>query len=110
MPRPSVPRSLPAFIQPMLACRGTAFDDDAYLFEIKWNGIRMLAFVDTPGYRLMNRRAVDTTSRYPEFACLAGLPTGTVLDGEMVVLRNGQPDLDLLQSRDKTRSALKTRT
>ena len=53
MPRPSAPRSLPAFIQPMLACRGTAFDDDAYLFEIKWNGIRMLAFLETPCYRLM---------------------------------------------------------
>jgi len=110
MNRPSAARSLPAFIKPMLASLGTAFDDDTYLFEVKWNGIRMLAFVDTPGYRLMNRHAVDTTSRYPEFAFLAGLPTGIVLDGEMVVLRDGQPDLALLQGRDKTRSALKTRT
>ena len=101
---------LPTFIDPMLASRGTAFDDDAYLFEIKWDGIRMPAFVETQGYRLMNRHAVDTTSRYPEFAFLAGLPSGTVLDGEMIVLRDGQPDLALLQGRDKTRSALKTRT
>ena len=106
MNRPSAARSLPAFIKPMLASLGTAFDDDTYLFEVKWNGIRMLAFVDTPGSRLMNRHAVDTTSRYPECAFLAGLPTGIVLDGEMVVLRDGQPDLALLQGRDKTRSAL----
>jgi len=110
MTRPSPRRSLPTFIKPMLASSGTAFDDDAYLFEIKWNGIRMLAFLETPCYRLVNRHAIDTTSRYPEFAFLTGLPAGTVLDGEMVVFRDGQPDLARLQGRDKTRSALKTRT
>jgi bifunctional non-homologous end joining protein LigD len=110
MTRPSPSQSLPAFIQPMLASSGTAFDDDTYLFEIKWNGMRMLAFLETPGYRLLNRHGIDTTSRYPEFAFLAGLPPGTLLDGEMVVFRDGQPDLPLLQGRDKTRSALKTRT
>jgi len=93
MPRPSPRRSLPTFIKPMLASSGTAFDDDAYLFEIKWNGIRMLAFLETPCYRLMNRHGIDTTSRYPEFAFLAELPPGTVLDGEVVVFRDGQPDL-----------------
>ena len=110
MTGPFTPRTLPAFIKPMLASRGTPFDDESCLFEIKWNGIRMLAFVETPGYRLVNRHAVDTTSRYPEFAVLAELPSGTVLNGEMVVFRDGQPDLALLQGRDKTRSALKTRT
>jgi ATP-dependent DNA ligase len=94
----------------MLASSGTVFDDDSYLFEVKWNGIRMLAFLETSGYRLVNRHGIDTTSRYPEFAFLAGLPPGTLLDGEMVVFRAGQPDLALLQGRDKTRSALKTRT
>jgi hypothetical protein len=80
MPRPSPRRSLPTFLQPMLASRGTAFDDDAYLFEVKWNGMRMLAFRERSGYRLMNRHGIDTTSRY-------------LLDGEMVVFRDGQPDL-----------------
>jgi len=34
MTRPSPSPSLPAFVQPMLASRGTAFDDDSYLFEV----------------------------------------------------------------------------
>ena len=110
MTRPSPHRSLPAFIPPMLASRGTAFDDDAYLFEVKWNGMRMLAFRERSCYRLVNRHGIDTTSRYPEFAFLNGLLPGTVLDGEMVVFRDGQLDLARLQGRDKTRSALKTRT
>ena len=102
--------SLPAFIEPMLATRGQPFDSQDYLFEIKWDGIRMLAFIDPEGYRLMNRHGVNTTERYPEFAFLAGLPPGTILDGEMVVFHNGKPDFGLVQGRDKTRSALKIRS
>ena len=52
----------------------------------------------------------NTTVRYPEFDFLVRLPSGTILDGEMVVLRHGQPDFALVQSRDKTRSSLKIRT
>ena len=58
----------------------------------------------------MNRHGIDTTERYPEFAFLADLPPGTILDGEMVVFRNGKPDFGLVQGRDKTRSALKIRS
>ena len=38
--------SLPAFVEPMLATRGQPFDSHDYLFEIEWDGIRMLAFID----------------------------------------------------------------
>ena len=102
--------SLPAFIKPMLAVRGQPFDNDDFLFEVKWDGIRMLAFIEADGYRLMNRHRVDVTTRYPEFDFLVGLSPGTILDGEMVVLRGGKPDFALVQSRDKTRSLLKIRT
>lgn len=102
--------ALPVFIKPMLAKRGEPFDDDNYLFEIKWDGIRMLAFINADGYRLMNRHGVDTTARFPEFAFLAGLPPGTIIDGEMVALRDGKPDFALVLSRDKTSSPLRIRT
>src|ERR1700722_117513 len=98
------PLTLPSFIKPMLATRGLPFDDDDYLFEIKWDCMRMLAFIEACSYRLMNRHGRDATARFPEFAFLAQLAPGTVLDGEMVVLRDGKPDFGLLQSRDKTRS------
>lgn len=101
---------LPRFIKPMLATSGTAFDDDKFLFEIKWDGMRMLAFLEPAGHRLMNRHGIDATARYPEFDFLAELDPGAILDGEMVVLRGGKPDFALLQSRDKTRSPLKIRT
>ena len=37
---------LPQFIEPMHAKLGEAFDSDDYLFELKWDGMRTLAFID----------------------------------------------------------------
>jgi ATP-dependent DNA ligase len=102
--------ALPSVIKPMRATSGRPFDDENFLFEIKWDGMRMLAFIEAGGYRLLNRHGRDATARFPEFAFLTKLAPGTILDGEMMVLRDGTPDFALLQSRDKTRSALKIRT
>ena len=109
---PSTPRTLqplPAFVPPMLAQPGSPFDSDQHLFEIKWDGTRMLAFVDDAGYRLSNRHRGDRTEQYPEFAFLAQASTGTILDGEMVVLHDGQPDFRRLLSRDQARRPLTIR-
>src|SRR4051812_44351163 len=100
-------RELPAFVEPMLARAGGPFDSDRHLFEIKWDGTRALAFVDRRGHQLLNRRRIDMTDRYPEFAFLAGLDKGTIIDGEIVVLRGGKPDFNALQKRDHSRSKRK---
>lgn len=108
--RPSAapaPALLPQFIPPMLAESGQPFDSDKYSFEIKWDGTRAVAYIDRPGgYRLLNRRRVDVTSRYPELEVLGSLPPGTVLDGEIVMLKDGKPDFDALQGREHSRNAM----
>lgn len=101
---------LPRFIAPMLSKPGSAFDSPDYFFEIKWDGTRVLAFIEDGGYRLVNRRQLDMTERYPEFAFLRGLPPGIIFDGEVVVLKGGKPDFGLLQSREQARTPLKIRT
>jgi DNA ligase D-like protein (predicted ligase) len=93
----------------MLAKPGQPFDDPGYLFEIKWDGTRGLAFIEHDGYRLINRRRIDMTDRYPEFAFLGELQPGTIFDGEVVVLRDGKPDFSLLESREHSRSPFKIR-
>ncbi len=103
-------KELPAFVSPMLARASEPFDSDHFLFELKWDGIRALVFRDRGGYRIRNRHGVDVTCRYPEFDCFTGLERGAVLDGEIVVLRDGKPDFSLVQSRDKSASALRQRT
>jgi ATP-dependent DNA ligase len=91
----------------MLAKPGVPFDSQEHLFELKWDGTRALAFVDSRSYRLVNRHRADVTDRYPELGFLNDLPTGIVLDGEVVVLRQGKPDFGLLLSRNQARASLK---
>jgi DNA ligase D-like protein (predicted ligase) len=105
---PADPRRLPAFIDPMLARASKPFDSPDYLFEIKWDGTRALCFRDGAGVRLVNRRNVEISGRYPELVeALNVLPAGTVLDGEVVVLKGGKPDFAALQSREHTATPAK---
>ncbi len=95
--------SLPDFVPPMLATLGRPFDSDEHLYEIKWDGLRCLAFVDDDGWRLRSRRDREMTPRYPELAFLEQVPTGTLLDGELVVLADGRPDFSSALSREQAR-------
>lgn len=101
--------SLPKFIEPMLSQAGEAFDSDDHLFEIKWDGTRGLAFIEGGRCRLLNRRRVDMTDRYPDLEFLAGLDDGTVLDGEVIVMVGGKPDFQSLQSREQAQNPRKIR-
>lgn len=109
MARKQHDRPLPTFIAPMLAKPGQPFDSDDYFFEVKWDGTRVICFIEDAGYRLVNRRRADLTPRYPEFDTLRELPAGTVLDGEVVLLKGGKPDFHLLMSREQARATIKIR-
>ena len=100
---------LPAFIPPMLAKIGKPFDDPAWLFEIKWDGTRALAFAEGGEYRLLNRKKNDAKPRYPELAELASLPDGTVLDGEITVLVDGRPSFHGMLQREQARGDARVR-
>ena len=94
---------LPDFVPPMLCKQGQAFDSDEHLFEIKWDGTRILA-IRGDELVLINRRRNLKTSNYPELDVLEGLPQGTILDGEVVVLRDGKPDFEAMLQRDQARA------
>src|SRR5262249_50756917 len=53
---------------PMLAVPAAPFDSTEYSFEVKWDGVRALAAVETTGWRLWGRQRADYTARYPELA------------------------------------------
>ena len=91
--------TLPQSIAPMLARPGNPFDSADHLFEVKWDGMRALAYVDAGGYRIVSHHGNDITDQFPELGSLGRLPAGTVLDGELVVLRDGKPSFSLLQTR-----------
>jgi ATP-dependent DNA ligase len=84
----------------MLAVPAAPFDSTEYGFEIKWDGIRALAAVETSAWRLWGRRQADYTDRYPELEVLRRLPAGTLVDGELVAFDDeSRPDLPRLLRR-----------
>jgi bifunctional non-homologous end joining protein LigD len=109
MNRKTVANQLPRFVAPMLAKPGRPFDSADHLFEIKWDGTRMLAAIDRGGYRLVNRHGRERTAQYPEFECLREFPAGMILDGEMIVLEGGKPAFGKLLTREQTQDPLKIR-
>ncbi len=91
---------LPAFVEPMLATPGEPFDSPDFLFEIKWDGYRAIVRRDATGCRLWSRNRNDLTDQFPELlSSAASLPVGSILDGEIVILRDGVPDFGALQRR-----------
>ena len=100
--------SLPDFVPPMLAELGREpFDSDEHLFEIKWDGIRALSFVEAGGLRAYTRNANELHGRYPELDMLRSLEPGCVLDGELVVLVDGKPHFSSVLQREQARAPLK---
>ncbi len=94
---------LPRAIKPMLARNGgEPFDGAGYGFEVKWDGIRCLIVADG-ATRLQNRHLRNVTGQFPELDFPA-LPPGTVIDGEIVVLKAGVPSFYALQRRSQLQS------
>lgn len=93
---------LSRLVPPMMAVlrRELPADDERWAFELKWDGVRAVAYVKDGGVALMSRNDLDMSRSYPELAALGGMVTEPViLDGEIVALRDGRPDFGLLQSR-----------
>ena len=95
----TIAENRPTAVRPMLARRSVPFDSDRHLFELKWDGVRALAFVGDSDYRLVSRWGHEITARFPELDGLSGLPRGTLIDGELIALKDAQPHLGSLQSR-----------
>lgn len=88
--------------KPMLATLTDGpFKNDAYIFEPKLDGIRILAYLKGPDVRLLSRNGLDVTKKFPEIVReLASLDIDCVLDGELVALNEkGVPSFELLQAR-----------
>jgi bifunctional non-homologous end joining protein LigD len=93
---------MPTNVQPMLATPGELPDDvDRWALELKWDGVRAIVYVSGGKVRVVGRRGIEATGRYPELQTLADLlPDQTaVLDGEIVAFDEGRPSFERLQQR-----------
>jgi bifunctional non-homologous end joining protein LigD len=105
---PPLATSRPGFpqrIEPMLATLTTVEEfgpEEGWAFEMKWDGVRVVAYLGDGRVELRSRRGRDDTAAYADVAeALQTLDVrSAVLDGEVVVLdADGRPSFGLLQSR-----------
>jgi bifunctional non-homologous end joining protein LigD len=98
-----MPDPMPERIVPMLArLSKLPRGDGGWGYEIKWDGVRAIAYVTRDGVRLESRNLNDVTPRYPEVAGIRDAldPHEVVLDGEVVAFdERGRPSFERLQGR-----------
>jgi bifunctional non-homologous end joining protein LigD len=92
---------MPANLRPMLATLvDKPFDRAGWLFEVKWDGYRIIAAVGGGKARLYSRNGLSFSGRYPPIvAALEKLEHEAILDGEVVVVDEyGHSDFEALQN------------
>jgi bifunctional non-homologous end joining protein LigD len=97
---PGESRKLSNYIRPMLAKEtDTPFDDEEWIFEIKWDGYRAIAEVKKSEVRLYSRNGNLFNASYPVIVAeLQKMKISAVLDGEVVALdKDENPNFQLLQ-------------
>ncbi|MGB9205084.1 MAG: non-homologous end-joining DNA ligase [Terriglobales bacterium] len=96
-------KPMPTVIHPMLATSAAkAFNDSDWLFEIKWDGYRAVAFLEEGRVRLVSRNQNDLTEQFSELKSLPQFVKvqRAILDGEIVALDDeGRPSFSLMQQR-----------
>ncbi len=99
----AVRKPMPSKIHPMLATAiEKPFDSIEWLFEIKWDGYRAVAFIDGGQVRLVSRNQNDLSAQFPELSPLPKFVKAkrAILDGEVVALDDqGRPSFSLMQQR-----------
>jgi bifunctional non-homologous end joining protein LigD len=86
----------------MKATSGPLPTGDQWIYEAKWDGMRVLTEVAPDGLRAWSSRGLDAGPSFPELRALAGAlaPVEATLDGEVVALdADGRPSFERLQHR-----------
>ena len=95
---------MPTLIEPMLAQIGDQIPESAdWLYEIKWDGVRALAFIDGDSVRITGRKGTSIGAQYPEVTAALGQAvkaSSAILDGEIAALdEKGRPSFERIQPR-----------
>ncbi|MBM3292436.1 hypothetical protein FJY84_07125 [Candidatus Bathyarchaeota archaeon] len=92
--------------KPMLANSiETPFDAPDWIFEVKWDGIRAIAYVNEV-LSLKSRNGKELINNFPELSELLNLTSNVVLDGEIIVMRDGRSDFQEVVHRNQLSNRL----
>jgi len=88
-------------IKPMLIGENQeAFDSPDYIYELKLDGHRCIAYLDKDSTDIRNKRDVKLISKVPELSNIhKQVKKRCILDGELIVIKDGRPDFFEIQRR-----------
>ena len=106
--RPAISAEKLSFVEPMYARTVQQLpEDDAWTYEVKFDGHRALAGRDSTGVTLWSRRGNFFTDQFPHLAkACEHLPPDTLLDGEIVAFKDGRISFNLLQRHRSAAQAI----
>ena len=96
-------------IRPMLiGTEGQPFDSDEYIYELKLDGERCIAYLDRDKTILKNKRNILMLPKVPELAEIhKNVNVRCILDGELAVIKDGRPDFFEIQGRSMMSNPVK---
>lgn len=78
-------------------------NEKGMVYQVKWDGVRMLSFVAAGNVVLQNRRGRIKTETFPELKTLGTASHQPfILDGEVVALKDGSPNFSAILKRNFT--------
>lgn len=88
-------------VKPMLiGVESDPFDSENHIFELKLDGVRCIAYLDSSGTELRNKKNIWISSLYPELSQLhVQANKRCILDGELIIMNQGKPDFDAIMRR-----------
>ncbi|MGJ4851417.1 non-homologous end-joining DNA ligase [Bacillota bacterium Meth-B3] len=88
-------------VRPMLIGEaGPAFDSPEYIYELKLDGVRCVAYLGDGRTELRNKRLINVTNTYPELGDMhQQVNARCILDGEVFVMKDGRPFFAEIQRR-----------
>lgn len=97
----------------MLISDGEVPEGEDWIYQIKWDGVRCLAYIDGGKVTLHNRSGYDITPSFPDVAVVLedAIPKNCVLDGEIIVLSpaDGRPQFSLANMRAQSSAPIKVK-
>ncbi len=96
------------FVPMLLNSKEKPFNDKNFIFELKFDGIRTLIFVEPKNITIRNKRSEVLNNKYPELLSIKNnVKDKVIFDGEIVLLIDGKPNFQKLKKRallkDKTK-------
>lgn len=96
-------------IKPMLiGTERQPFDSEEYIYELKLDGERCIAYLDRDKTILKNKRNILMLPKVPELAEIhKNVNVRCILDGELAVIKDGKPDFFEIQKRSMMSNPVK---